>query len=606
MTKAVLSTSEPPHALREASLAVLMEANSTLMRLTQTVTELESQMNTRTLKIGVSSSVTVDLLNIYLRKYGVINNVKLEVVSGNYDDPIGDVDLFSKAEVDHIVLMPFFDNVLPSFESQLQNLDPSILDAKEEEIRERYRVVFDRARGFSAIFLCTFHRMGGAAALNGIDVGNSVLIRFNAALREEAAAYGNVHILDSEEIMQVVGRDAAFDNRFYYRSKAPYSGIYMNELAHRISASTRGFGSYFYKVLALDCDNTLWGGVIGEDLLDGIKLGPYDYPGNIFWRMQQEFSSLERQGVLLVLVTKNNPVDIDEVMKNHQYMVLNNSQIVAKKVNWNDKASNLRALAEELNVGLDSFVYLDDSAFECESIRQQLPMVKTFQVPSVLSEYPRVVAEIKTLFLAGGISEESKSKTEQYRQRADAEELRRKFGSQEDYLASLQLKVEVTRNANASASRISELSQKSNQFNLTTHRYSVSEVSQMMEDENCAVYSLVVSDKFGSAGLTGVVVIRYDEAVAFVENFFMSCRVIGRGIETAIWACIVSDALKRSCIEFCAKYVPSAKNEQVADFFDRLGIPLISQSVSGERIYKIPLPEFPSSLKPWIEIVYVE
>lgn len=590
---------------REVALAILDKADSTMMQLTQAVSELEKEDHPRKVRIGISSSVTVDLLNIYLRKHGLLNGASIELVSGNYDDPIGDIDLFEQAGVEQIVLLPFFDNLMPSFEAQLENLDTTIIDAKEVELRQRYRMVFDKARSMPTIYLGTLHRMGSSADASGQDAVATVLARFNAALREEATAYANVRIINTEDIVRTVGQQAAFDSRFYFRSKAPYTGAFMNELARRITAAARGFGAHFYKVLALDCDNTLWGGVIGEDLLDGIKLGPYDYPGNIFWRMQQEFTALERQGILLALVTKNNPADVDEVLRKHPDMVLKETQIVAKKVNWEDKPSNLRALAKELNVGLDSFVFLDDSSFECEAVRQQLPMVKTVQVPATLSDYPRMVEEIKSLFLTGGIAADSKAKTEQYRQRAGAEGLKAQFDTQEEYLESLELKVELTRNARASVARISELSQKSNQFNLTTHRYSVAEIEQMMEGDSHAVYSLVVSDKFGNAGLTGVVVIRYEGRVATIENFFMSCRVIGRGVETCIWTSIVADAVKRGCNELSAEFIPSAKNAQVADFYDRLGIPMTKES-DGARQYTIATADFVAPANSWIEMTYVE
>ncbi len=593
---------------RQSALAVLRNAGSTMMQLTQAITALEKEPQPRTIKIGVSSSATVDLLNTYLRKHGLLNGAKIDLVAGNYDDPIGDIDLFERAGVEQIVLLPFFDNLLPSFEAQLESLDPSVIDAKEQEIRQRYRMVFDKARTVPAIYLGTFHRIGFVADSSGQDTVAIVLARFNAALLEEAAAYSNVRIINTEDILRIVGQQASFDSRFYFRSKAPYTGAYMNELAQRITATARGFGAHFYKVLALDCDNTLWGGVIGEDLLSGIKLGPYDYPGNIFWRMQQEFAALERQGILLALVTKNNPADVEEVLQRHPDMVLKESQIVAKKANWEDKPSNLRALAQELNLGLESFIFLDDSSFECEAVRQQLPMVKTLQVPSTLSDYPHVVAEIKSLCLAGGIAVDSKGKTEQYRQRAEAEELKAQLGSQEEYLASLELKVELTRNARTSVGRISELSQKSNQFNLTTVRYGAAEIEQMMGssgDNSHAVYSLVVSDKFGNAGLTGVAVIRYEGQTAIIENFLMSCRVIGRGVETGIWSRIVADALRRGCTVLRASYLPSAKNAQVADFYDRLGIPMIKES-GGARHYEMAAADFATQPSPWIKMNYVE
>jgi FkbH-like protein len=607
MTKLVQTTdqSSVPTSSKDQALSVLARADSTMMQLMQAVNTLENEEQPRTVKIGVSSSATVDLLNVYLRKHGLLNGAKIVLVDGNYDDPIGDIDLFLQAGVEQILLLPFFDNLLPSFETQMENIEPSIIDAKEAELRQRYRMVFEKARSVSVIFLGTFHRIGKIADYSGQNIVSIVLARFNAALREEAAVHSNIRLIDTEDIVREVGEQVAFDSRFYFRSKAPYTGAYMNELARRITATARGFGRYFYKVLALDCDNTLWGGVIGEDLLNGIKLNRYDYPGNIFWRMQQEFSALERQGILLALVTKNNPADIDEVLQKHPDMVLKESQIVVKKVNWDDKPSNLRALAKELNVGLESIIFLDDSSFECEAVRQQLPMVKTMQVPVNLSFYPKVVAEIKSLFLAGGIAADSKGKTLQYRQRAGAEELKAQFGSQEEYLASLELKVELTRNARSSAGRISELSQKSNQFNLTTYRYSVSEIEHIMQSDSHAVYSLVVSDKFGNAGLTGVAVMRYEERAAIVENFFMSCRVIGRGVETGIWNRIVTDAVKRGCTKLYAKFISSAKNMQVADFYDRLGLTMTKEE-NGVRQYVIAVTDFVAPVNSWMEIIYVE
>jgi len=603
MSDAVVNPVTDPQA---AALAVLAKSDSTMMQLTQAIATLEKDEQARTVKIGVSSSATVDLLGTYLRKHGLLAGARIEIVAGNYDDPIGDVALFQRAGVEQMVLLPFFDNVQPSFEAQLGTLSPEAVDAREAELRLRYRLAFEQARAMHTIYLGTFHRMGSAADAGGQDAVALVLARFNAALREEAAAFSNIRIIDAEDIVRAVGQVAAFDTRFYFRSKAPYTGVYMNELARRIAAASRGFGAHFYKVLALDCDNTLWGGVIGEDLMAGIKLGPYDYPGNIFWRMQHEFAALERQGILLCLCTKNNPADVDEVLREHPDMVLRDAQIVVKKINWEDKPSNLRAIARELNVGLDSIVFLDDSSFECEAVRQQLPMVKTIQVPAALPDYPRVVRELKELFLAGGIAADSRAKTEQYRQRAGAEQLKAQFESQDEYLASLELKVALSRNARASVARISELSQKSNQFNLTTRRYSVAEVEQMMDSADHAIYSLAVSDKFGPAGLTGVAVMRYDDGVAHVENFLMSCRVIGRGVETGVWPRIVADAVARACTELRAEFVPSAKNAQVADFYDRLGLPLLAETPEGVRRYAIHAADFAAPATTWIEMTYVE
>jgi FkbH-like protein len=593
-------------SFKKSTLSVLSQKKITFMQLTQAVNELEKKEQNRVIKMGVSSSVTVDLLNIYIRKEGLLNGTKIDLVAGNYDDPVGDIDLFKEAGVEQIVLLPFFDSLIPSFEAQLNCLASSIIDTKEVEIRQRYRMVFEKASSFSAIYLGTFHRISPAAKATGLDPVAVVVERFNIALKEEAARYKNIHLINTEDIIHTIGLSSAIDLRFYFSSMAPYTTAFMNELALRITKITRGFGSHFYKVLALDCDNTLWGGVIGEDLLHGIKLGPHDYPGNVFWRMQQEFAALENQGILLALITKNNQADIEEVLHKHPNMVLKESQFVVKKINWEDKPANLRSLAKELNIGLDSIIFLDDSSFECEAVRQQLPMVKTMQVPVMLSDYQSVVNEIKSLCLGGGINSDSKNKTMQYRQRADAEEIKAQFGSQEEYLLSLEIKVELTCNKRTSVDRISELSKKSNQFNLTTRRYSVAEIEQMIESDKNAIYSMVVNDKFGSAGLTGVALIHYEETIATVQNFFMSCRVIGRSVETCIWNSIVADALQRGCSELRAEFIPSTKNSQVKDFYTHLGMRLYEQATDGTKKYVIKTADYINIVKPWIQVTYVK
>jgi FkbH-like protein len=484
-------------------------------------------------------------------------------------------------------------------------MSEDLIASKEAELRGRYRFAMQKGESMKMIFLGTLHSMSPLIDFSGNDVSRVILNRFNLALREEARQFSNVRVIDTEDILGFIGYQRAFDSRFYFRSKAPYSAVFFDELAKRISFATRGFGAHFYKALILDCDNTLWGGVIGEDLLSGIKLDKHDYPGNIFWKIQNEILALEKSGALLCLCSKNNLADVDEVLEKHPSMVIKEGHIAVKKVNWDDKASNIRSLSQELNIGLDSMVFLDDSSFECEAVRQQLPMVKTFQVPKNLPDYPGLFSEIKKLFLAGGVTEESKSKTQQYRQRSEAEALKAQFENQDEYLASLGLKVELSLNLRSSIPRISELSMKSNQFNLTTRRYSESQIQAMMDSDEHDIYSLVVEDKFGNSGLTGVVVIKYEGKKASIENFYMSCRVIGRGVEMAIWKRINEIAIKKGCLSLSADYFMSPKNSLVSDFYNRLGMSISSTTEDGCH-YNILTSQFSPPPTPWIEINYVE
>lgn len=579
----------------EASLSQTISALSSL--------EENSRHSLRGHSVGISSNVTVDLLGVYLRKHAILNEVLLDISIGNYDDLLGDAKRFSGSGVQTWIIIPFFDNLLPFFESRLDYLDPAAIDAKEAELCARFEMAFSEGKKFGEILVSSFHRMS-SADIAGPDIIRQVLDRFNASLHDIASRFSNVRMIDLDSAISTVGRRNAFDRRFYLKAKAPYAASTLNEFARNICNATRGFGGYFYKALILDCDNTLWGGIIGEDLLDGIKLSPYDYPGNIFWHAQSVFAALEHNGVLICLCSKNNPEDVADVFRRHPEMLLRDRQIVIKKINWNDKVSNLQEIAQELNIGLDSLVFLDDSPFECEAVRSQLPMVRTFQVPANISEYSVLLASVRDLFLGRGISSESKGKTEQYRLRAEAEQLRARSGNQEEYLRSLGLKVEIVKNATQSVARISELSQKSNQFNLTTKRYGESDILQLMGDPNAAVFSLTVSDKFGNHGLTGVVIMSYRGEVASVDAFLMSCRVIGRGIEFAIWDSIFHDARLHHCKQVVAEYMPSLKNAQVADFFDRLGLTMVAEK-DGAKRYKRSLETQSPYNSSWIEVKYV-
>ena len=593
----------PAEELRDPALS--------MTRLLQVLKFLEADGQfTRTLRVGVSSSITAELLGTYLRKHAAANHIRLEPVQGNFDDSLGDMDRFAAEGIEQVVLIYFLDSLMPSLETCLPRLDADLIQAKEAEFQSRVQLTLAAADKFEVIYISTLHRVTKSSNQSSPDAVDELVARLNAELRKEAALHVNVRIIDAQKLITEVGAQAAFDARFYFRSMAPYTARYFDAFAAAIASASRGFGSYFLKMLALDCDNTLWGGIVGEEGVGGLQLAPYGFPGNIYWRAQNEIANLEQSGVLLCLCTKNNPGDVEEVFSAHPSMVLRPSQIVARRVNWSDKAQNLRELAAELDLGLDSIVFLDDSDFECNAVRSQLPQVRTYQVPKNLPEYALVLSEISRLFLAGGVSVESRSKTKQYQQRSMAVAVKAQFGSQEEYLRSLNLRALLALNAKESTARISELSQKSNQFNLTTRRYSEREIVDSMSSADTEVYSLVVLDRFGDAGLTGVVIMRYMGRTAHVESFFMSCRVIGRGVEFSIWEYLTRQAAARGCDEMLAQYKPTARNSLVERFFDELGMQRVDDSarevVGGTGIvsYRLTLPSVNLFNTQWIDVIH--
>jgi FkbH-like protein len=598
----MVSAAEAP-AIAEA-LAMLRQQDAPMVDVMLALTQLDRcEAGFRTLRVGIASNVTVDLLAIYLRRHAYLAGVRLDVLKGSYDNLLGDVEAYSQLALDHLIIIPFFDNIQASWEAQLDGLDTNARQAPIVDYLARLDLALAQATSVGNIILAGAHLWYPTAVLDGSSLQVEHLADFNAALRGTADRHVNVRYLDTAAIVANIGMRYAFDARFYYRGKAPYTQAFINELARQISMVTRSFGSVFYKVLVLDCDNTLWGGIVGEDGLAGIQLDPYNYPGNIFWNIQQQVLALERQGVLICLCSKNNETDVDDVFARHEQMVLKPEHVVARRVNWSDKVSNLRALAAELNLGLESFVFVDDSSFEVVAMREQLPMVRVFEVPQRLTDYPAMLREISEMFLAGGLSTGSRSKTQQYRQLAEAALSQATFSSQEDYLRSLGLKVRLQRDAADQIGRISELMNKSNQFNLTTRRLMPGDVAALMASEYATVYSFSVSDRLADHGVTGVIITEDEADAVVVHSFLMSCRVIGRGVEFSVWKAVFQDAQSRGKTVLRATYVPSAKNSQVADFFDRLGFNKTDVHGDGGRYYEAQVASVRLADCNWVELI---
>lgn len=584
-------------------LAILGGGGSGLGEVTRLVSDLEkSTTSGGATTFGLSGNITIDLLGTYLRKQAVLRGLRAEVRAGGYGDHLGNVKRFVSDGCDAIILLDLFDAFLPALEARVLEFGPAHLAAQADRYRTELTLTLQEAVGIRDVFVSRPHRLSPPRT-SGADPIDAAVGLFDQVVLDVASAFKNVHLISTEAISAQLGWVNAHDIRSYERFRAPFTPAFLDEMAAEVYGATRGFGSYFMKALVLDCDGTLWGGVLGEDLADGIKVSPFTYPGSMFWRMQHEFLALQRQGVLLCLCSKNDAGDVDAVLASHPDMVLRDEHFVAKRVNWEDKAGNLETMASDLNIGLDSMVFIDDSSFECDGIRSRLPMVTTLQVPTDLSEYPRLITRLKRLFATDLQSTEGASKTEQYRSRMLARTEHQGMASQEEYLASLELKVTIHRNDGASAARIAELTQKSNQFNLTTRRYTVAQIDALMDSDSADVYSIHVADKYGDSGLTGVLITKRDEPeIVRVDSFLMSCRVLGRGAESSFWEALRQHALGLGGRSLVAEYLPTAKNAQVRDFWDRLGLGLVAEDESGRREYRADLRSLRLSSPPHVEV----
>ncbi|MGH9896004.1 MAG: HAD-IIIC family phosphatase, partial [bacterium] len=341
-------------------------------------------------------------------------------------------------------------------------------------------------------------------------------------------------------------------------ARMPLAGSAVRRLAEEYVKYLSAFLGSSKKVLVVDLDNTLWGGILGEDGFDGIQLGS-EYSGSAYVEVQRAILTLQARGVVLAINSKNNPSDAWEVIEKHPGMILRPDHFAGARINWNDKAGNLEELAEELNVGLEAFVYIDDSAAECERIRQSHPEVFTLHLAS---EPEKRAEKIRRLGVFDTLSfgTEDRNRTRMYRADTERKQWKSRAPSLEEYYASLAMELTIRPLEQAAVARAAQLTQRTNQFNLTTRRYTESEIAALTASDHSEVYTAHLTDRFGEDGIVGLAVVKRQEDALRMDTFLMSCRVLGRGVETAFLTFVLRRAEQLGMREVMGEYRPTKKN----------------------------------------------
>jgi FkbH-like protein len=416
----------------------------------------------------------------------------------------------------------------------------------------------------------------------------------NLQLAELVRNRPNVVLLDQERIEARFGKARVRDVRLWYVGGLPFSDGFLPVLAAEYMRIIRPLKGLVRKCVVLDLDNTLWGGVIGEDGVDGIKLGGNDAPGNAFYDFQLALSGLRRRGVLLALCSRNNPEDVWPALDTHPHMVLRRDHFAATRVDWNDKASSIVDIARELNLGLDSLVFLDDNPAERALVRQHLPEVLTVDLPADPAYYVDTLLGLD-VFESLGLTDEDRRRGEMYLQAQARREFERPAAgsaSLMSHLESLGIDVTIEKATPFAIPRIAQLVNKTNQFNLTTRRYTEAQVRSIAEAaDRSVVYSVEVSDRFGDLGLTGVAIVHTAVGAWVIDSFLLSCRVLGRGIEDALLAHIINRARKAGARRLHGRFIPTAKNAPARDFYSTRGF-LRVEAVSeadGAELFELSL-----------------
>lgn len=424
--------------------------------------------------------------------------------------------------------------------------------------------------------------------------------RINESLASICQQTPGVFLVDYAGVVGRVGAEQWYDERMNHYAKAPIAMAMLPRLAGEYVKYFRGLTGQTKKCLVLDLDNTLWGGVLGEDGADGIQLSSV-YPGSAYVAFQREILNLHKRGVLLALASKNNAADVEEVFANHSSMLLKKEHFASLQIHWGQKVESLREIAQQLNISLEHMVFVDDNPAECAEMIRALPMVKTIQLPKQPELFIRALLE-DGVFDSLNFSLEDRRRGELYRQREQAEQLRGTSGSLEDFYRSLEMEISFAPVDKSTLARSAQLTQKTNQFNITTIRFSESEIAERCNDPEWLLATVNVRDRFGDNGIVGLVMAHFGSDRLEIETFLLSCRVIGRGVETSMLAYLCRQAMNRSIHLVYGRIIPTAKNVPVRELFSGHSFQKTSEKETGETVWTLDLNKDLVAWPDWIKV----
>ena len=398
-----------------------------------------------------------------------------------------------------------------------------------------------------------------------------IIYKINYELFSEFQKYAStkVFIYDFNEFVSKFGENNIFNYKQFFSGDIKISIEYIPKFVNELMGYVYAILGITKKCIVLDLDNTLWGGVIGEDGFDNIKIG--DNPiGRSFVEFQKRLLALNKRGIILAINSKNNFDDAIEVIQKHPNMILKEENFACMKINWDDKVVNLQKISEELNIGLDSMVFFDDDPINQEYVKKSLPGVLVVNLPKDSSQYPQIITEMKE-FDVLKITEEDTKRNDMYLGQRKRKELESKVENYNEFLKQMNIQVEVKKADSFSIPRISQLTLKTNQFNLTTKRYQEDEVSKISSSDDKIVECVQVSDKFGDNGITGTYIIEKKNDEWIIDTFLLSCRIMGRGVEEIMINQIIENARLSGIKRIKGEFIPTAKNKPAENFYEKLG-----------------------------------
>ena len=472
--------------------------------------------------------------------------------------------------------------------------DSSILVNQIEFFYENIKMIYGLIPDHKLFCVFTLFNPYSAGVKTGDFTVFEAIDEFNTNIIAFAESRSNVRIINMTEFASNYSVSELIDWKYYFISKMVINPRLSKTFGNWFRSHMNSIMLRRKKCLILDLDNTLWGGILGEDGVTGIKIGG-DYPGNAFTEFQRSIINLKNSGVILAVCSKNNESDVLEAWSKNPDILIKKDDISAYRINWSNKADNIREISDELNIGLNSMVFIDDNPTERELVKQILPEVSTPDFPENPYDLPKLVSKIVTdFFQIYNVTAEDLDKTHQYKSNSKRAIFKNSFEDFNQYLISLEISLLIEPASELSIPRIAQMTQKTNQFNFTTYRYTEGDIRKFVNKGDW-VYTINVNDKFGNSGITGLIIVELENKTARVNSFLLSCRILGKNIEMAFISYILLK-LKQFGIEIVvADYIPTLKNGQVKNFYEKLGFQGVSvedDNVSSRREFNLKLSSF--------------
>jgi FkbH-like protein len=528
------------------------------------------------IKIAILSDSASQLLTNAIKGYGFEVQLNFEIYEADYNqidlqvfDPSSELYSFHP---DFVVINRSTEKLLKDFYKTNQHLQGNFSEQILQTTRKYYETVTSRLK--AKVIINTYPEIndsvfGNFAAKTKLSFVYQ-LRKANLLLMELSQEAKDMFVCDLASLQSELGYRFVFDSKMYVGADMVYSIEFLPYVAKYISDIILSISGTFKKCLILDLDNTTWGGIIGDDGMEGIQVGYFGL-GKIFTDLQLWAKQLKNRGIILAICSKNTEEIAREPFDSHPDMVLRMDDIAVFVANWETKVDNIRYIQSILNIGFDSMVFVDDNPFEREMVKSGIPDITVPELPEDPAEYLLCLRSLN-LFETASFTEEDAERTKQYQEEAQRNILLQSFDNEHDFLASLHMHSEVKAFDEFSIPRVAQLSQRSNQFNLRTIRYSEKDIKNISKDAGYYTMSLTLEDRFGNHGLIGIIILKNeDNKTLFIDSWIMSCRVLKRGMEQFTMNTIVDLARDNGFATIAGEYIATKKNGIVKDHYANLG-----------------------------------